>query len=98
MKLNIVPARTGLQWVKLGLRTFMQQPFALTALFFLLLVRRFVFGAEVEGVFTLFALIFALIGVLLFGVGLLGEYVGRIYEQVRGRPRFVIQAILEQDR
>ena len=68
-----------------------------TALFFLLLVRRFVFGAEVEGVFTLFALIFALIGVLLFGVGLLGEYVGRIYEQVRGRPRFVIQAILEQD-
>ncbi|MGV1016579.1 MAG: glycosyltransferase [Fluviibacter phosphoraccumulans] len=68
-----------------------------TALFFLLLVRRFVFGAEVEGVFTLFALIFALIGVLLFGVGLLGEYIGRIYEQVRGRPRFVIQAILEQD-
>jgi undecaprenyl-phosphate 4-deoxy-4-formamido-L-arabinose transferase len=56
-----------------------------------------VFGAEVEGVFTLFALIFALIGVLLFGVGLLGEYIGRIYEQVRGRPRFVIQAILEQD-
>ena len=40
----------------------------------------------------------ALIGVLLFGVGLLGEYIGRIYEQVRGRPRFVIQAILEQDR
>ena len=37
MKLNIVPARTGLQWVKLGLRTFMQQPFALTALFFLLM-------------------------------------------------------------
>ena len=37
MKLHIVPARTGLQWVKLGLRTFMQQPFALTALFFLLM-------------------------------------------------------------
>ena len=66
--------------------------------FFLLLLRRFVFGAEVEGVFTLFALVFALIGVLLFGVGLLGEYIGRIYEQVRGRPRFVIQAILELDR
>jgi hypothetical protein len=37
MKLNIVPARTGLQWVSLGPRTFLQQPFALTALFFLLM-------------------------------------------------------------
>ena len=43
-------------------------------------------------------LLTVLIGVLLFGVGLLGEYIGRIYEQVRGRPRFVIQAVLEQDR
>jgi undecaprenyl-phosphate 4-deoxy-4-formamido-L-arabinose transferase len=33
----------------------------------------------------------------LFGIGLLGEYVGRIYQQVRGRPRFVVQTILEQD-
>ena len=37
MKLNIVPARTGLQWVKAGIRTFLQQPMALTALFFLLM-------------------------------------------------------------
>jgi len=39
---------------------------------------------------------FFLIGVLLFGVGLIGEYVGRIYMQVRERPRYVIQAILER--
>lgn len=37
MKLNIVPARTGLLWVKLGMRAFFQQPMALTALFFLLM-------------------------------------------------------------
>ena len=37
MKLNIVPARTGLLWVKLGIRTFFQQPMALIALFFLLM-------------------------------------------------------------
>ena len=37
MKLNIVPARTGLLWVKAGIRTFLQQPMALTALFFLLM-------------------------------------------------------------
>ena len=35
MKLNIVPARTGLQWVREGLRVFRRQPLALSALFFL---------------------------------------------------------------
>ena len=66
------------------------------ALVLLLLVRRFVLGAEAEGVFTLFAISFFLMGVILFGIGLLGEYVGRIYQQVRGRPRYVVQAVLEQ--
>jgi hypothetical protein len=35
MKLNIVPARTGLQWVKQGMRTFFKQPLAMTGLFFM---------------------------------------------------------------
>ena len=55
-----------------------------------------VLGPEAEGLFTLFAIDFLLIGVALFGIGLLGEYVGRIYQQVRERPRYLIQAILEQ--
>jgi len=67
------------------------------ALVLLLLVRRFVLGAEAEGVFSLFAITFFLMGTILFGIGLLGEYVGRIYQQVRGRPRFVVQTILEQN-
>jgi undecaprenyl-phosphate 4-deoxy-4-formamido-L-arabinose transferase len=66
------------------------------SLFIYLLVRRFLLGAEVEGVFTLFALTFFLIGVMLFGLGLLGEYIGRIYQQVRERPRYVVQTILEK--
>jgi len=39
---------------------------------------------------------FFLIGVVLFGLGLVGEYVGRIYMQVRERPRYLIQAVLEK--
>ncbi|PUA19214.1 glycosyltransferase [Glaciimonas sp. PCH181] len=70
--------------------------FGSAALFILLLVRRFLFGAEVQGLFTLFAINFFLMGVILFGIGLVGEYVGRIYQQVRARPRYVVQAVLEQ--
>ncbi len=39
---------------------------------------------------------FFLIGLVLFGLGLLGEYIGRIYEQVRQRPRYTVQAVLEK--
>ncbi|WP_291986265.1 glycosyltransferase [Candidatus Accumulibacter sp. ACC007] len=67
------------------------------ALFVLLIVRRLVVGPEAEGLFTLFALMFFLIGLALFGIGLLGEYVGRVYQQVRHRPRYLIEAILEGD-
>lgn len=66
------------------------------ALFVILLVRRFVLGSEVEGVFTLFALQFFLTGIMLFGIGLMGEYVGRIQQEVRQRPRYRITAVLEE--
>ena len=61
-----------------------------------LAVRRIIVGPEAEGVFTLFAILFFLIGMALFGIGLLGEYIGRIYQQVRERPRYVVQTVLEQ--
>ncbi len=41
-------------------------------------------------------LTFLLIGIVLFGLGLVGEYVGRIYQQVRERPRYLVQAVLER--
>jgi undecaprenyl-phosphate 4-deoxy-4-formamido-L-arabinose transferase len=62
-----------------------------------LFVRRLIVGPEAEGLFTLFGIVFFLIGVALFGIGLLGEYVGRIYAQVRERPRYIVQAVLEDD-
>jgi len=62
----------------------------------LLAVRRLMIGPESEGLFTLFGIAFFLIGVTLFGIGLLGEYIGRIYQQVRARPRYLVQAVLEK--
>lgn len=61
----------------------------------LLLVLRFVYGAvwAGEGVFTLFAVLFVFIGAQFIGLGLLGEYIGRIYHDVRSRPRFFIKEI-----
>ena len=56
-----------------------------------LLVRRFLIGSEVEGVFTLFAILFFFVGIIIFGIGLVGEYVGRIYQEVRRRPRYVVR-------
>jgi undecaprenyl-phosphate 4-deoxy-4-formamido-L-arabinose transferase len=53
-------------------------------------------AGTVEGVFTLFAAVFFFIGILLFGIGLLGEYIGRIYQEVQRRPRFLVRAILEK--
>ena len=58
-----------------------------------LFIRRLIVGAEVEGVFTLFAILFTLLGVAMAGLGIVGEYVGRIYQQVRGRPRFRIRHV-----
>jgi len=60
-----------------------------------LLVRRFVLlrASEAEGVFTLFALAFVVMGVLMAGLGIVGEYIGRIYQEVRGRPRYLVRHV-----
>jgi undecaprenyl-phosphate 4-deoxy-4-formamido-L-arabinose transferase len=61
-----------------------------------LFIRRLIIGPEAEGVFTLFAILYLLVGIGIFGLGIIGEYVGRIYQEVRRRPRFVIREMIEQ--
>jgi undecaprenyl-phosphate 4-deoxy-4-formamido-L-arabinose transferase len=61
-----------------------------------LFLRRLIIGPEVEGVFTLFAILYFLVGIGIFGLGIIGEYIGRIYQEVRRRPRFVIREVIEQ--
>jgi len=61
-----------------------------------LILMRLINGPEwaAEGVFTLFALLFMFIGAQFVGMGLLGEYIGRIYNDVRARPRYFVQKVV----
>jgi undecaprenyl-phosphate 4-deoxy-4-formamido-L-arabinose transferase len=67
------------------------------ALYAIVVIERLVTGFGWTALWDRDILAFFLIGVMLFGVGLVGEYVGRIYQQVRDRPRFTIRAVLERD-
>jgi len=60
-----------------------------------ILTMRIIMGSEwaVGGVFTLFAVLYFFVGAQFLAFGLLGEYIGRIYSEVRKRPRFVIEKI-----
>ena len=57
-------------------------------------MRRHLVGAEVVGEVTRVAILFTLLGIAMAGLGLVGEYVGRIYLQVRGRPRFRVRRVV----
>ncbi len=57
--------------------------------------RRLIIGPEAEGLFTLLAIVIFLISVAIMGIGIIGEYVGRTYQQVSSRPRYLIREIIE---
>jgi undecaprenyl-phosphate 4-deoxy-4-formamido-L-arabinose transferase len=70
------------------------------ATYLIVIAERLLLAGWREGFATLWdrdILAFFLLGMVLFGLGLVGEYVGRIYQQVRERPRYTIQAVLERD-
>lgn len=88
---------TGFSLVPLQLFTLFG--FSLSAASLLLVVymlgRRIFLGPEAEGVFTLFAILFFMVSVAIVGIGLIGEYVGRTYQIVQKRPRYILKGIYE---
>jgi undecaprenyl-phosphate 4-deoxy-4-formamido-L-arabinose transferase len=62
-------------------------------------IARLVYGAHwaAQGVFTLFAVLFAFVGFQFFALGVMGEYIGRIYREVRKRPEYMIERIYPTD-
>ena len=68
--------------------------------YLVVMIQRIVAGEPLDTLRTFWdrdILQFFLIGIVLFGLGLVGEYVGRIYQQVRERPRYLVQAVLERE-
>ncbi|RME69465.1 MAG: glycosyltransferase [Chloroflexi bacterium] len=56
---------------------------------------RIIFNVNVTGLSSFIALLLVLFGIQLAGLGIVGEYIGRIYIEVRGRPYYLIKTILE---
>jgi dolichol-phosphate mannosyltransferase len=54
---------------------------------------RFVLNRSPQGFTALIAAITFLSGVLLFFLGVIGEYVGRIYEETKGRPNYIVERV-----
>jgi len=69
--------------------------FLLDAIFAgLLLAHRLIYGPQQEGaLWTLFAIMFFLVGLVFLALGLIGEYIGRIYIEVRRRPTYIVRAV-----
>jgi undecaprenyl-phosphate 4-deoxy-4-formamido-L-arabinose transferase len=89
---------TGFSFLPLRLLTALGALVAISAfvLAAVILVKRFLPGGDQWaqfGVFTLFAILFLMMGGLFIGLGVLGEYVGRIYGEVRMRPRYVVRKV-----
>jgi undecaprenyl-phosphate 4-deoxy-4-formamido-L-arabinose transferase len=65
-----------------------------------LFLMRLIHGPEwaAEGIFTLFAILFIFVGAQFIGMGLLGEYIGRIYNDVRARPRYFVQQVIGRNK
>lgn len=64
-----------------------------------LAVARLVYGVRwaAEGIFSLFAILFVFVGLQFFALGVIGEYIGRIFREVRKRPEFVIERVYGRD-
>lgn len=87
---------TGYSLIPLQIFTIFGLGIAVMSIVFVafLFIRRLIVGPEAQGVFTLFAILFFLIGVILMGLGIMGEYIGRIHKEVQHRPRFAVKTVL----
>lgn len=56
---------------------------------------KFLMGVAVEGFTTVILLILIASGFLMLSLGIIGHYIARIYEEVKGRPRYIISKVTD---
>ncbi|MDE6699452.1 MAG: hypothetical protein K2K10_00325, partial [Acetatifactor sp.] len=56
---------------------------------------RFLMGASVEGFTTVILLILIIGGFIMLSLGVIGHYIARIYEEVKGRPKYIISQVTD---
>jgi glycosyltransferase involved in cell wall biosynthesis len=56
-----------------------------------LIIRTLIFGIELPGYASLMVVILFLGGVQLITLGIIGEYLGRVYDEVKGRPLYLVK-------
>lgn len=59
---------------------------------------RYFMGATIIGWTTLMVSVWAIGGLILLSLGVVGEYIGKIYLETKGRPRFIVEQFLNEDR
>ena len=60
-------------------------------------VVRWAHGSTVVGWASVICSVWAIGGLILLSLGIIGEYIGKIYLESKGRPRFLIREVLEAD-
>lgn len=90
---------TGFSLLPLQIFTLMGMLISLGSFLFVIymFIRRVVVGPEADGLFTLFAILYFLVGIVLMGLGIMGEYIGRIHQNSRSRPKFIVQDVREAE-
>jgi undecaprenyl-phosphate 4-deoxy-4-formamido-L-arabinose transferase len=89
---------TGFSLVPLQIFTIVGVVCSVMSFMFVLymIIRHMIIGHEAAGTSTLIAILYLLISITMLGLGIIGEYVGRIYKEIRHRPRYMVKEILEK--
>ena len=63
----------------------------------LVIIKRLAYGVDVPGYASIVVLVLFLGGLQLMSLGILGEYMSKVYDQVKGRPIYILKEHLSED-